>query len=71
MALSDIKFDEMPEELAKQFSNIGASSSLAKTSSDKTSFKKETNVGFRADDIISGFGVSKFNSSEIDQSSSI
>lgn len=62
MFLSDLKFEEMPDNLAKQFSSIGDPNSLVKKTSEATSLPKEVNTGFKADDIISGIGVSKFHS---------
>mmetsp|Transcript_29951 Transcript_29951/g.26513 ORF Transcript_29951/g.26513 Transcript_29951/m.26513 type:complete len:137 (+) Transcript_29951:530-940(+) len=62
LALSDIKFGEMPSELAKQFSNVGGYSSTVKSQQENTPIYKEVNEGFRADEIMSNLTITKFPS---------
>lgn len=68
LALSDLKFDEMPSELAKQFTNVGkkgfSTPSMSKAQSDNTTFPRDVNTGFKADDIISSITLSKFPSTD-------
>lgn len=51
LALSDIKFNEMPEELAKQFSNVGGAASMTRTH-EITPMQNDANSGFKADEIM-------------------
>ena len=73
LALSDLRFDEMPEELAKQFSNVAKSTMsvskhtpIVKTNSERPKMTQDVNTGFKADDIISGVTLSKINSHKED-----
>ena len=65
ITLSELNFDDMPEELAKQFSKVrkDSSSNLGNTQTELANkIPKERNQDFKADDIISSMTLQKMTS---------
>lgn len=65
IALAELNFDDMPEELAKQFSNVRKPTIVSLTSNQSeigSKIPKEVNQDFKADEIISSLTMNKMSS---------